>query len=207
MAGDDLGIVYVQAAEFCAYAGHELMGCAVGAVTAYAVFLIILIGQAVHICVGRHCLVECGIEGDNLGDRGKGILHSPDTKKVGGVVERGEIRAELYLSKDVLIHEDRSGEEIAALHDAVTHGFDVFERLQDAGLGVCEGSQDKLHTHFVVRDWNVCDNFVLAGGRILEDTGGKADFLCYTLGNNVKHIVALHIKKLVLDGRTAAVDN
>ena len=61
------------------------------------------------------------------------------------------------------------------MQDAVSDGFYFVKALQNAGFGVCEGSQDKLHTHFVVRDWNVCDNFVLAGGRILEDTGDIGD--------------------------------
>ena len=89
----------------------------------------------------------------------------------------------------------------------MTYGLNVLKGLQNAGFGICEGSKDKLHAHFVIRDGNVRDNFVLTGGSVLQDTGGKADFLCDTFGNDIKDVVALHVQKLILDGRAAAVDN
>ena len=207
MAGDDLGIVHIQATELCTYAGHKLVGSAVGAVAAYAVFLIILVRQAVHVCVGRHGLVESGIKRNHLRNCGKGFLHSPDTKEMGRVVEGGEICTEGDLVDDGIIHQYGTGEEITTLHDAVAHSFNVFKGLENTGLGICEGGQDELHTHLVVRNGNVRHNFFFTGGSVLQDTGGKADFLCNTLCDDVKHIVALHVQKLVLYGRAAAVDN
>ena len=177
-----------------------------GTVAAHAEFLIILIGQAIHVGIGGHGLVEGGVEGNHLGDAGKGVLHGMDTQQVGRVVQRGKICAEGNLVQHVLVHQHAAGEEVSALHDAVTHGLNVFERAQHSGLRVCKGLQDEFHTFLVIRDGDIRHNLILTCGSILENTGRKADFLCNTLGNHVKDIVAFHVQKLVLDGRASAVD-
>ena len=53
----------------------------------------------------------------------------------------------------------------------------------------------------------VPDNFFTPFGGILENPFREADLLGDTFGNDVVHIVALHIEELVFDGRTAAIDN
>ncbi len=206
VAGDDLGVVNIQACELGAHTGHELVGGAVSTVTANAVFLIILVRQTVHVGVGRHGLVESGVEGNYLRNAGKSVLHGVDTQQVGRVVERGKICAEGNLVQHVLVHQHGAGEEVSTLHNAVTHGLNVFQRLEHTRLRVCEGLEDELHALFVIRDGNVQNYLILSSGSILENAGRKADFLCNTLCNYIKNVVAFHVQKLVLDGRASAVD-
>ena len=54
MAGDDSGIVHVQAGELCALLGHELMTGSMRTVLADPVLGIILVRKAVHECVWRY---------------------------------------------------------------------------------------------------------------------------------------------------------
>ena len=150
--------------------------------------------------------MEGGVEGNYLGHAGKHFLHGADAQQVCGIVQRGEIGTELDLAQDVIVHQHGAGEEVSTLHDTVTHGLDVLQGLEHAGVFIGKGGQDELHAHLVVRDGDVGHNFVLAGGRILENAGGKADFLCDTFGDDVEDIVALHVQKLILDARAAAVD-
>ena len=150
--------------------------------------------------------MEGGVEGDHLRHAGKDLLHGVDAQKVGGIVQRGEVRAEVDLLENVIVHQHGAGEEVSTLHDTVAHRLNILERLEHTGFLIGQRGQDELHAHFVVRDGNVGNNLILAGGSILENTGGKADFLCDTLCDDIIHIVALHIQQLILDAGRAAVD-
>ena len=207
MAGNDLGIVDIQAGQLRADPGDVLVARAVGAVTADAVLLIVLVGKAVHEGVGRHRLVEGRVEGDDLRDRREHGLHGTDAQQVRRIVERGEIAAEVDLLQDVVVHEDGTGEEIAALDDAVADRLDVLEGSQDARLGIRQRLQDQLHAHPVVRDGKILHDLLASGRSVLEDTGGKADLFRDTFGDDVENVVVLHIQQLVLDGRTATIDD
>ena len=151
--------------------------------------------------------MEGGVEGDDLRDGREHFLHGVDTQQVRRIVERGEVAAEGDLLEDVVVHEDRAGEEVAALDDAMAHRLDVLEGLQNARLRVRQGFQDELHAHFVVRNREVLHDFVLTGRSVLEDAGREADLLGNTLRDDVEHVVALHVQQLVLDGRTSTIDD
>ena len=187
VAGDDLGILEIQAGELGAHAGDELVARAVRAVAADAVLLVVLVREAVHVRVSRHRLMEGGVEGHDLRDARENGLHGVDAQQVRRVVERGEVAAEGDLLQDVVVHEDGTGEEVAALDDAVAH------RL--------------VHAHFVVGNRNILHDLVPAGRGVLEDARREADLLGDTFRDDVKNIIVLHVEELVLDGRTSAIDD
>ena len=207
VAGDDLRVVQVYPAEGGTLAGDELVGSAVGAVAADAEFLVVLVGQGIHVGLLRHGLVEGGVEGHDLRNGRKDMLDRFDAEEVGRVVQRGEVAAEGDLFDDIVIDEGAAGEEIAALDDAVADGVDVFEGLEDAGAGSGKGFEDELHADFVVRDGQVSDDLVPAGGGILENTFGKADLFGDTLCDDIEDVGALHVKQLILDRGASAVDD
>ena len=207
MAGDDFGIVDIQARKLGAHTGHKLVGGAVRTVAADAVFFIVFVRQAIHVGVGRHGLVEGGVEGNHLRHGREHLLHGADAQQVGRVVQRGEVCAEGNLVNDVVVYQDRAAKKVSALHDAVPHGLNVLQGLEHARLLVRKGGEDELHAHFMVRDGNILYLFFTPGGSILKNADRKADFFADTLGDNIENVVALHVQKLVLDGRAAAVDN
>ncbi len=131
VAGDDLGVLEVQAGELGAHAGDELVARAVRAVAADAVLLVVLVREAVHVSVSGHRLVEGGVEGHDLRDVRENGLHGVDAQQVRRVVERGEVAAEGDLLQDVVVHEDGTGEEVAALDDAVAHRLGEADLLGD----------------------------------------------------------------------------
>ena len=172
-----------------AHAGDELVARAVRAVAADAILLVVLVREAVHVRVSGHRLMEGGIEGHDLRDVRENGLHGVDAQQVRRVVERGEVAAEGDLLQDVVVHEDGTGEEVAALDDAVAHRLDVLEGGKDARLG------------------KVLHDLVTTGRGVLEDARGEADLLGDTFGDDVEHIVVFHVEELVLDGRTSAIDD
>ena len=151
--------------------------------------------------------MECGIEGNHLGNLRKHVLHRPDAEQMGRIVERSEVAADLYLLQHILIHEGTAMEILAAVHDSVAHSLDVLHRVEHSGLLVRERVEHEFHTHLVVRDRQFPDNLVVTRTGILEDAALKSNLFDYTLGYEVIDIIALHIKELVLDGRASAIDN
>jgi hypothetical protein len=83
----------------------------------------------------------------------------------------------------------------------------VLEGREDARLRVGQGLKDELHAHLVVGDGDVLHDFIAAGRRVLKNAGGKTDLLRDTLRDDVEDIVVFHVQKLVLDGRTSAIDD
>ena len=73
--------------------------------------------------------------------------------------------------------------------------------------GVHQGVKDELHADLVVRDVDFLVHPGLAGGLMGDISARKADLFDDALGEEVVHVVALHVQKLVLDGRASAVDN
>ena len=160
------------------------MAGSVRAVAAYAVFLIVLVREGVHIGVRFHRLVERGIESDDLGHLGKDFLYGVDTEEMCWVMERCELAAYLYLLDDILVHDCAPGEEIRTLDDAVANGLDVVERLENTVIAVHEGIQDEFHTDGVVGYGEVVDEFFAPCGCMCETAFGEADLLDLTLGQD-----------------------
>ena len=200
MAGYDLGIGEVEACETGAVAGDIEMRSSVGAVTADAVFLIIFVGQRIHVGRRLHGLMERGVESDNLGHVGEHMRDGMYAQKVGGVVQRGEIAADFDLAEHVVVDEGAAGEEVGALHDAVAHGLDVIKAAEHSVGGIHEKVEDEPHSDLVVRYRKFLGIGFLAGGLMGHLSFGKTDFLDDAFCQKIVDIVAFHIKELVLDG-------
>ena len=170
MAGDNLGIVDIQSCELGTLLGNELMAGTVSTVFADPVILIILIRKTIHVGISRNRLMECRIESNNLRNRRENSLHCPDTQDMGRI-----------------------------MHNSVAHSLDVVKRLQNAMLAICKCLKDKLHSNLVVRNRNILYDFLFTGSGMLETSHFQADLLYDTFSQDIINLIALHIKKLILD--------
>ena len=75
------------------------------AVATDAVLLVKLIGNGIHESLGRHGLVEGGVEDAHLGQTGHKLLDGVDALQVGGVVQGSQVRA-LLEGLEYLVGED-----------------------------------------------------------------------------------------------------
>lgn len=132
--------------------------------------------------------MERSVEDNDLGDGRKHLRDGTDAEKVGRIVERGEIAAYFYLAEHVLIDYGAAGEIIGALHYSVAHRLDVVETLQDSVDGIDKRIENEFHSHLMVRNF------------------GKAYFFDQALGQKFIDFFVLHVKQLILDGRTSAID-
>ena len=85
------------------------------------------------------------------------------------------------------------------MHNPVTHGLNVVERLEDSVIRICKRIQNEFHSHLVVRNRKVNHIFILPGGGMLEASGLKTDLLHEALREDIIHVVILHVKQLILD--------
>ena len=185
---------------------HILVRGSVGTVAAHAVFRIILVGQGVHICLRLHGLMECRIEGDDLRHVRKHMRDRMYTEQVGGIVQGREIAADLYLLQHVVVDERTSREEVRTLYDTVSYGLDIVEASEHTVPGINEGLQQELHSDLMV-GYRLFHTIRLLACRLVRQFPfGKAYLLHDALGKKFIDFIALHIEKLVLDRRAAAID-
>ena len=174
----------------------------VGSSPADVVLLVILIGQCVHVGLGRHGLVEGGVEDEDLGQFGQELAHGFVAFQVGGAVQGRQVHVLFPLLDDFGGDDEALGED-AAVHDAVAGGSDLVERLDGAVFGVEQGVEHQLDAHGVVGDVGF-DDFRAAVGHLgFEEGAFQADFLDSAGGQD---FLVVHFVELVLDGRTSAVD-
>src|SRR5574344_648079 len=101
------------------------MRSAMGTIAADMILGIILIRQCIHICIRKHCLMECRIKSYHLGDIGKHLGDGMDAKKVRGIVKRCEVTADFNLFQDIIINKSTPIEEIGTLYYTVADSLDI----------------------------------------------------------------------------------
>ena len=107
-------------------------------IAAHTVLLVQLVGNGIHISLGRHGLVEGGVEHADLGQTRYQLLHSVDTLQVGRVVQWSQVRALLEGLQYLVGEYYRLVELLAAMHHTVSYGINLVKTLDDTNFGVGE---------------------------------------------------------------------
>lgn len=145
VAGYDLQILDVLAQRLCQCVGYEPVGGAVEAVLPDAVVLVILVGQAEHICLFRHGLVEGSVEYDYLGHvGGHNLLACPQRQRMCVVMYGSQLLQIVDLLDDLISHQNRLVENLGALDDPVAYGGDLVHALDDGSVSL---GQDIYQLH------------------------------------------------------------
>ncbi len=204
VAGDDLRIVEIEPGQLCADLGHVLVAGSVEAVLAYAVFLVIGVGQGVHVVDGGDRLVERSVEHRDLLHARKYLLDRKHAFEVGGVVQRGDFEQRADFRLDILGDDAAFGEELAAVGDAVADGFHLFERGDHAVFCVRKGVEDQFDAGRVVGNRLVEFERLLADGFMDQVAFREADAFYDAFCKQFARC-SLHVDHLILDRRRAAV--
>ncbi len=173
------------------------------AVTTHLIFSVPTVRDSIHISLGGHSLMECGIEDSDHGLFGHDILTSLDADNVGGVVERCQGDTFLDALHDLSVDDDRLGEGFTAVHHTVADCVDFVHALDDAIVVVLQHSQHFLDGSLVIGHIDICVKHVLAGGGVLQ-VSVDADSLTKTLCQND---LGIGVEQLILQRRAACVNN
>ena len=204
MAGDDLEVFDIFAEYLSRAVGDIHVAGAVEAVAAHAVFLVIFIIDAVDESLRRHGLMEGGVENHDIRELRQHGLDRENALQIGRVVQRREGHDFLDAFDNFRSHQHGLGELLAAVNDAVSGCRELVEALEDPVLGIHQHIQHILDSLCMCREINFAHHCIHAGLRMLDARAADADTLHQPLG---QHGFAVHIDQLILEGRTAAVEN
>ena len=124
----------------------------VEAVTTYTVFFIQFVWDGIHICIVRHCLMECCIEYTYLRYIGQNSRNSIDTFQVSRVMEWSKVVASGKCIQYFFIQFHWFAETFPTVYHAVTYCIDFFQRLDCAIFRANQCVQDKFDTCSMFRD-------------------------------------------------------
>ena len=202
VAGDDALLGRVYAEELADAGCHEAVAGAVRAPAAYVALLIIFIGDGVHVGLGRHGLVEGGVEHEDLRQGREHLAYGFVAFQVGGAVQRSE----LHVLAPFVQHfrrDDPALGEAASGHDAVSGSGNLVQALDGTVLGVEQGVEHQTDA-LGVGGAGRLDDFRFALNLGFQEGTFQSDFFNTSGG---QHGPVVHFIEFVLDGTATAVDD
>ena len=134
MTTHQLQLVRTALQELRGAQGDVVMRCAVEAVTADALLLVELVGQAVKVGVSRQRVMERRVEDRDMGHGGKQTAHLANAGDHHRIVQRRE-RIERFDFREQFVGDERAFREfLAAVHDAMDDQTHFTCAADDAGL-------------------------------------------------------------------------
>ena len=172
------------------------------AVAANIVILEVLGRNGVTVGLGGHGHVESGVKHGNLGGVGHNRLAGTDAHQVCGVMQRAQGDALFNGLDDLIIDDAGVGELHAAVEHAVTNGIDLVNRLDHTINRIDQDLQNSLNRLGMAGHGNVLYNLLVP--HLMGQAAIDINTLTQALGGN---IAGFGIHQLVLQGRTASIDN
>ena len=172
------------------------------AVAANIVILEVLGRNGVTVGLGGHGHVESGIEYGNLGGVGHNRLAGTNTHQVCGVMQGAQRDALLDGLDDLVIDDAGVGELHAAVEHTVANGIDLVNRLDHTVNWVNQDLQNCLDCFGMAGHGDILHNLLVPN--LVGQAAINIDTLAQALGGN---IAGFRIHQLVLQGRTASIDN
>ena len=147
-------------------------------------------------------MVKGGVENPHLGNSRKQRFAGFDSLQVVGIVERSELDALAEGGFHFFGYEDRIGEILAAVHDAVPNAIDFRFAADEAVLRMQEKSEYHFDRHTVVQDFPDLPEPVPAFGLVRDNGIVGPDLLDHALGEEA---LVFSPDELELHGGAAAV--
>jgi hypothetical protein len=128
VGGDEAAVFRLLAEDARGFGGHEAVASAVETVTADGIVFVELVRDAIEECLARHSLVEGGVEHGHLRECREELGRAFHAGCVCRFVQRGEQRDAPDVVDDFL-RNLLALDVLAAMHHAVTDGFDRVDEL------------------------------------------------------------------------------
>ena len=143
--------------------------------------------------------MESGIKHANLRNCRKDCRYSLDSQDVCRIMKRSEYRAFLKLSHHLVCYELAADELLRTMNYAMSYSLDILKVSKDSELLVKESINDSLDSDCVVCYRHLLDELFLACRLMLDAAHFHSDPLDETFGEEIIYLIALHIKKLILE--------
>jgi len=121
MTGNHLQILQILAHNFCQLGSDKAVRSAVEAILTNMELLVILIREAVHECLLRNGLVECGVKNNDLRHVRQDLAASPQSQCMTVVMYRSQFAEFVDLFDDLIGNQSGLGEHFCTLYYTVTN--------------------------------------------------------------------------------------
>ena len=205
MAGYDLGALSLAAEKLDHLACNIAVRGAVCAIATDTVLFVHIVGKSVHISLGSHRLMECGIKYEYLGNICHNSKATLNTLNVCAGVKRCIIIAELELLENLICEEHGLGEVVTAVDDSVAYCLDLGHISDNADFLVGESVDYDTYSVGVS-----CDGKVLFGTCSLNEilVVEKSYFLTDTLTDTLcLYGIVGGIEELIFERAGACIYN
>ena len=204
MASNDLGIFRFLAEKLSGTGSYIAMARTMEAVFTDSVLFVFFIFDAVHEGHRRHGLMESRIKDSHLRGVRHQFLASADTSNIRRLMKRSHITQGFNLLQVFFRNENGFTEHFAAMDNTVTNGIDFIHGFDDTMVGVNKGSKDFLDPIYMIGDLAFHANLILACRRVGQDRTIDTDTFYQAFGDDG---FIFHVDQLILNGRTATVNN
>ena len=143
MTGDEAEVPERASEQVRGLLGRVAVARAVRTIAANAIVLVIAHGKWVHVRLGRHRRVKCGVEDGDLWCVGHELAHHVDAGIGRWVVQRRQLLDARELFAHVIIDERRLAEVLASGYDAVADRIYLVEAA-DGTVGVLDEDVEQL---------------------------------------------------------------
>ena len=204
MANDNLAVFWIQVCKLDGLLGNEAVAGSVEAVTTDAVLFIVLIWNCIQICLSWHALSKCGIEYCYLRYARHSGLTCLNTDQVCRIVQRSEVEALSDDSLNILIYNDRIAVYLSSVQNTMSYCGNLLDIINYTVILVGQCVQNHLNCDLMILHWRLY-YIIFLSSRLMSqlrtiNTDSLAKSLC-------QYLLCLRINQLILQRRTAAVNN
>jgi hypothetical protein len=142
--------------------------------------------------------VESSIKDTHLRHSRENCAHSLDSKNIRRIVKRCEDRTLLELGDDLICDELAAHKLLCSMNHTMSYGLNILEGVENTIFLVKKSVDHSLDTYGMVTDRHFLHELFLSGRLMLEAADLHSDSPDKTLGEQIIHLVILHIQKLIL---------
>ena len=113
-------------------------------------------------------------------------------------MKRRQVNTLLDLLDHLVCNKLAAHEFLRTMHYTVAHSLDIIQSRKNSCLLIKKRINDSLDTHSVVLDRHFLNNLFLSCRLMLKTADFQTDSLYKTFGEQIINLVALHVKKLIL---------
>ena len=154
------------------------------AIAANLILIIVLPRNCIHICLGRHGLMEGRIKNRNHRCVRHQRLAGKNSGQVRRVVQRSQIRNLTDCINDILIDDHRPGKLLSSVNNAVSDCADLLQRLDHTGSCIGQSIQHQADCLLMILNLSLCLNLAALYAEIfIGDHTINTDTLADSLRN------------------------
>ena len=136
MTGDNARVIDVETEDFAHALRHIAVACTVESIATNVVFLVKFVGNGIEIGIVGHGTMERIIKDTDLRSGRHQRVNSTDSLQMASIMNGCKVTKLLNILLNLLVNNDALIIFIPSLHDAMSHGINLFQVFNGTEFGV-----------------------------------------------------------------------